>query len=55
MESNLEKLKVIAEKKSETKSSKTKPIVIKTSIPTKSGVDIKDKVENLYKNLLVRA
>ena len=55
MESNLERLKVIAKKKEENKSAKIKPIVINTSIPTKSGVDITDKVEKLYRNLLIRA
>ena len=55
METNLEKLKVIADKKSEGKSQRNRPIVIDISTPTKSGVDIKDKVEKLYKSLLVKA
>ena len=55
MESNLERLKNIADKKSEVKSQRNRPIVINTSTPIKSGVDIKDKVERLYKNLQVKA
>lgn len=55
METNLERLKIIADKKSEGKSQRNRPIVIDTSTPTKSGVDIKDKVEKLYKSLLVKA
>ena len=45
----------VAKKKEENKSAKIKPIVINTSTPTKSGVDITDKVEKLYRNLLIRA
>ncbi|MDU6339848.1 MAG: hypothetical protein E6583_00790 [Clostridium sp.] len=55
MENNLERLKSIAKKKNTTNNPKMKPIVINTSIPTKSGVDITERVENLYNNLLRRA
>lgn len=54
MESNLEKLKVIAKKKTGNENTKIRTIVINTSIPTKSGVDITEKVEKLYRNLLIR-